>query len=351
MCSHLPVGSRCSVDRSCESGVCLKGSCVASPQEDSESCDTNQDCKSRRCAKQELLETAPLVCCPNGRAELTDVSWTYRDELICSESGAGPVVAIADDQTCTDSGECENYACGLNSYSETAGRICCSKGESYSLPVGWSYGNSLFCGNLPDGTLCGDNRMCSSGSCIDGQCSSQLLADGATCTQNSDCESTVCARAEFLESATQSICCPGGEAHSLRASWTYSSFFFCGNRPVGTICGSDDVCASKLCIGGTCVDEPLMTGETCTKYSDCSGSIICGRSSFTENAEKQCCTLGQGYFLDTPWSYQDDYFCGELADGSICGLDKMCASGHCIEGLCRAEKVSGNATCTKDTDW
>lgn len=348
ICSHLAVGDSCPTDRSCDSGRCF-GKCIAAPLADGEMCDSDHDCENNRCGKEELLETAPLVCCPNGRAELVDVSWSYYDEVVCSPAGTELPSGVGDEQSCTASSYCSSGMCARASFTETSGAICCKGGEAYYLDVGWSFINDWFCGNRPDGTLCGDDRMCDSSSfCINGECASEQLDDGEACAKDSDCSTGTCALASFTETSGK-ICCSGGEAYYLGVGWSYSSDWFCGNRPDGTVCGDDRMCTGdSFCVLGECGAQRADSSQ-CSKNSDCS-SGTCARASFMETSASICCEDGEAYYLDVGWSYINYWHCGNRPDGTVCGDDRMCTGGSfCVLGECGARLADGEA-CSKSSD-
>ena len=226
--------------------------------------------------------------------------------------------------------------------------MCCSGGERYVLSVPWSYSSGVFCGNLQIGTSCGDDRMCSSGLCIDGSCAISALTDGERCTSNTNCISRVCAKESFTEQAG-TVCRKDGEAYLLGVSYSYSSFYFCGNLDVGMPCGDDRLCSSGLCINGECATTQLDDVETCTEDSNClSGN--CAYSSFAENAGRMCCPGGESYILGVPWTYSSLEFCAGLSLGTVCGDDRLCASGMCVNGECASSRLADTSLCRKNSD-
>jgi len=358
VCGALGIGDKCWGGLACESNICMDGVCVSERMANLSPCQFDSHCLSGSCAKNEMTQNAPLVCCPGGDVTMRDVSWSYRDERFCIDAGVNELSAgqlcsgnndcashvctfgvcsmrVADLQPCEQVNDCTNrVACAKSSFADNAPSICCEDGEAYKLDVSWSYTDYWFCGNRPVGTACGDDRMCASGICVAGSCASARLADGESCQESSDCTNRVaCAKSSFADNAP-SICCEDGEAYKLDVSWSYTDYWFCGNLAVGTECGDDRMCSSGICIARVCENERLKDGEPCQGNFDCINGA-CAKVEFAENAPLVCCSGGEFHLVDVPWSYRDERICGNLATGSTCGTDLMCRRKKCLtSGSC-----------------
>jgi hypothetical protein len=157
---------------------------------------------------ESFKQTTDRICCEDGEAYSLNVAWGLYSssvELFCGNLKIGAECGddrmcgsglfcieeectdqlLADGSECVDEFNCENrIVCAKASFKQNAGKICCEGGVAYSLNVPWGdYSSSVewFCGNLPNGTTCGDDRMCGSQLfCIEGECvADQRLSDGS----------------------------------------------------------------------------------------------------------------------------------------------------------------------------
>ena len=245
------------------------------------------------------------------------VPWANPYEFICSKDGAPRQIGNATDgSTCAQDFDCDSRVCGKENFSAGAGNICCPQGKKYNLPVPWGYTVHTFCGNLPEGEVCGDDRLCATGRCVQGKCSADLQPDEASCGKNSDCASRSCAKGSFAQNAGK-ICCPNGERYKLDVDYTYEGDWFCGNLPLGTACGNDRMCESGLCdsVSGQCVSSARQGGATCGKDSDCVNGT-CARSRFNgdnpELAPMVCCEGGDSVLLHFPGGYIPGWYCDDV---------------------------------------
>jgi hypothetical protein len=96
-------------------------------------------------------------------------------------------------------------------------------------------------------------------------------------------------------------------------------------------------------------EEPKKAvGETCDVDSDCVNDA-CGRATAAEGAGKICCPSGSA-----PMYAGYDY-CSQMADGSRCWSDAMCASQICagnaggtVRGTCTSKRAAGEACSSND---
>lgn len=350
MCSHLRAGKLCMDDRSCESGVCVRGMCATSALEDGETCDKDSSCATGHCGRKEFVEDAPMICCENGDAIKVDpqqTSWRNVHEWICGQMELGSKCfddsscqsgvcslgtcvdqTVSENMFCDSNQDCTNGRCGRSYLDAEAPFICCPEGRAVVQGVAWSGTFEWICspngqpqqvGNAPDGESCQDDL---------------------------DCLNRVCGKDEFSASAGD-ICCPQGKSYNLPLDWTVETF--CGNLPLGTVCGDDRMCESGKCVQGFCSSDLQADMASCGKHSDCS-SRACAGGAFEENTAQVCCPGGERYRLEVPWTYGEKEFCGDLPVGSKCGSDRMCASGLCINGQCSTEQLGVGEECAEAAD-
>ena len=150
-------------------------------------------------------------------------------------------------------------------------------------------------GNVTDGTSCGTNMVCNSGTC--GSCTS-----GASCTPSNPCD-------------TGTVSCKTGTAKCVDT----------GNAvPDGTSCGPDGL----VCNSGGCVS--CKAGGTCARSNPCeTGTISCSTGS------PKCVANGSqpaGTVCGVA-SCPVDTLITPTCDGSgTCGasMNMPCASGMCL---------------------
>lgn len=194
--------------------------------------------------------------------------------------------SCAPGQPCIDTGQVlpPGSSCGLNKVCNASG-VCvdCRAGATCMgspCKVGqYQCGSgSELCtdvGNAPNGTSCGQGRVCLAGECRD-------CAAGASCTPSNPCHAGV-------------LSCTSGPACDDTGNF----------RPDGTRCGDN-----LYCNGGTCV--PCTPGIACTPTSN-----PCRRGTTT-------CATGTSQCQET----------GNARDGDMCGPMRYCHSGSC--GVCDA---------------
>ncbi len=185
-------------------------------------------------------------------------------------------------------------------------------------------------------------------------------ANGASCTSDTDCDSTYC----------------GG---------TYMGGRVCaasGSGSGGDVCSSDSQCSTSTCVYGTCSSENCTNGTDDDSDSsiDCADMMSCGASpSCTNLANGAYCNMGYQCASGTctsglcasgggggencsNWSDDDsdstidcadsdcstDPSCTNLAEGNYCSTGTQCASGTCSFGMCTAASSDncGDSTCS-----
>lgn len=112
----------------------------------------------------------------------------------------------------------------------------------------------------------------------------QIVANGKSCTSDTDCASFACAR-ETASAAAPLICCQSSFYAFVPAignvcTWQESASLCPGNR--------NELCLSNVCVDDMCQDDQLSPGEACDDDSDCF-THHCGRSAGIGGNEKVCC--------------------------------------------------------------
>ena len=193
--------------------------------------------------------------------------------------------------------------------------------------------------------------MCASGLCINGTCTNEVLDANEQCNQDADCKSNACALG-VANTATSPICCESGETTDGYALNGYASV--CTQMELGAYCHEiDSMCASGLCILGTCADHLLVDHAHCDNSAQCE-SYACGRAAADSSAPFICCESGE---TTTGGIRSDDSMpasspvCTNMAIGTYCEYnDLMCASGLCINGVCANEELDDKQYCRLPSD-
>jgi hypothetical protein len=260
------------------------GSCYGGPWDE---CPAGEVCRGLAC---------PRSCRQPGNAGedcSADADCATDGGLHCQADGVGPNgscvlpaeggaacdawTRCAPGHFCNDVGECEPR--------RAARRPCTSNGECLE---------TLFCGLAPGETAA---------TCV------QRIPDGLACSSSDHCR-------------LGSACVPQSGKCAPR-----------GPLPVGTDCGTGQVCAPGLaCVGrtasnaGVCL-PPLPEGTPCLHASDCEPHLSCVRAAGPQ-----------------------DFRCGRrLPTGAPCAVDRDCQMlGACVDGACAplpsaGEPCSGHA--------
>lgn len=157
---------------------------------------------------------------------------------------------------CDESG----YVCAYETAADNAKLKCCPYDK---LKTWMSYVNTIYCGDMKDGSKCWSDAMCESGYCKgnwggvnpEGGTCTRKKKNGEDCDSNADCESTDCGRGSAADNA-QKVCCANGYT-------TYGGFDYCKSMPHGSTCWSDAMCADGRCGGGAGVLGVNVSKGTC----------------------------------------------------------------------------------------
>lgn len=199
--------------------------------------------------------------------------------------------------------------------------------------------------DLGEGDSCEFNLMCTSGICIDNQCSAERLEDHEICDEGKDCHSQACGKQPY--NATSSIeptdilvttCCPSG------GTFGHEGESFCkASQPVGAACHEDAMCETNICVFNTCRPTLLTDNTECEEHSDCEGGV-CGQ--YHDEGVNVCCPTGESIGLsDGPW-------CSNRPTGDACEnlANSLCKSNICVEGFCQGIEQDAGAVCDNHFD-
>jgi hypothetical protein len=305
-CKCCPDTSACG-DGTCEvsigEGVANCPSDCPGDLVDGGSCLTSSDCASGHCSFQG-------VCTP----------------LLCFNGSDCPSPGICNLGTC--------LARPLGNGSNCAINAACSSGVC----------NFGFCigGGLAAGSLCTTDAACRSGDCTAGFCIEScgdgfcdglekcgdtnsglecrqdcgLCSNGAICINNADCTSGVC------------------------------NFGFCigGGLAAGSPCTTDAACRSGDCFGGLCED---ICGD-----GFCDGLEKCGDANAGFECNQDCGKCSNGSLClsnnDCASNACNFGFCvasQSLGNGSPCSTHNACSSVNCVAGFCVPAQFCGDLSC------
>lgn len=286
VCTWQEEGADClnNRDELCLSDVCVDGACAAEPLDDSQSCDNDSDCVSRKCARRtaDLDDAADQVCCPGGVSiEI------FLMGAVCGNQMDG--MPCGGENGLCESGDCSNGYCGgfkLPSDGDTSSNngedgVGGGSGIIPDVPVGD--------GDKQNKEPCSDDSECQSSSCIENVCAvTATKEDGEACTSSSECVNNACGLQSL--NSTDTICCPSGVRYSA----------ICTGQPNGARCLDprflpderiplDPVCESLYCCAncGFCKAR-VEAGEPCVFDEDC----IDRQCAENDKGERVCCPGG-----------------------------------------------------------
>jgi len=235
-------------------------------------------------------------------------------------------------------------------------------------------------GNAPDGQACGTGMVCKTGACI-------TCAAGTACTPTNACHhgtisctggavtctdagtalangvgcgtDLVCSGGTCVMCAAGKACTPAGttcKAGTTSCSTGASVCSTTGNLADGTSCGASMVCSAGTCIpcaaGGSCkpptapchqgmlvcssgapvctdTGTPLANGSTCGTTN-----LYCSGGTCMNCTPNQGCTPGgnvcQNGSTSCATGVSACVFTSNVANGTNCGVGKMCSAGACV---------------------
>ncbi len=364
VCGGVPQD--CSaLDDACNIGICIgtTGICVAEPTnegglcDDGDGCTVNDTCASGVCTGERKDCSAFDDACNEGMCVGTTG--------VCVAMAVDDGLACDDGDGCTIGDQCIAGAC-------VSDPVDCSALDD-ACNIGVCIGTSGVCAPEPvnegglcdDGDLCTLNDACSNGSCVatpvdcsylddgcnvgvcnplTGQCTVEPVNEGGACDDGNDCT---------VADTCQAGACVG-------SSKDCSAF--------------DDACNLGVCIGtsGVCAAEPANEGGICDDGNGCTLNDACS-NGVCVGLDKDCSALddacNEGVCVGTtgvcaPQPINNGGVCD---DGDGCTVDDVCAAGDCsgepmdcsfldddcslgvcvgTSGVCVAEPVNEGGTCS-----
>ena len=328
--------------------VCKDGSCVA--------CNAGDQCVPANPCHQGTL------ACAGGVATCTDVGTSLPAGSACGTS-----------KVCTASGECAactaGMACDLPNEPCKLGKIECSSGA----PV------CTVAGDGPNGTACGNGKVCSQGTCVacnagssctpTNKCRTGTLscdsgmpvcqdtgmnaANGTGCGTNLYCSNGSCVPCTPNASCSTGNPCKTGTTSCATGS---SQCRESGNAPDGRGCGNGMVCKDGDCVAceanTACQPSACKVGTTtcasgtsrCTETGNAPNGRACGNGGMLCNNGScvSCASLGRRQCGTT---CVEGNCCndGDCTGGFAC-LNNRCSTSQCRSGLrpCGTTCVDGN---------
>jgi hypothetical protein len=354
---NVPNGEVCGDAMVCDEGVC--GECV-----DGASCTPDDPCHEG------------ALDCSGGTPECQDtgdplaVGSACGTDQVCSASGE--CVDCADGETCTPDLPCK------------AGSITCNTGAPVCAETG----------NLPNGTSCGEDNVCSDGACVPCEAGLACVPDSEpchsgewVCSPSPECGDTgdsvsngtacgtdhVCNHGECTACTADAPCTPSTPCKTgvVSCDTGASVCVESGNAPNGSSCGSNLVCSDGECeacsAGSACVPaNPCHDGElscntgtpSCvdagtnlSNGTSCGTNLVCKNGSCVSCTEGNACTPSNPCHSGQTSCETGSSTCSDtgaaLTDGTGCGLNKVCNGGDCVS--CTAGASCSPSSCRTGT--
>lgn len=291
----------------CDRGICEED------RDDGDSCDEDTDCGSGYCDNGFCCSGG--TCC-NQAADCPSVDGigaTCDDAVTCQ--GSRGEIACENFSCVTYNGVADDSACGVTTEADDCGAyasIYCT-GETNQTPPHCA-------------TSCVLDTECDDGAHCDGACTPDL-ADGASCDEDSDCESEQC---------ESGVCCRG-EHCCLRASDCPAEYGSAASCDAPVSCqGTRDAAICQNFVCQTALDVPDDSAcSVSVEAKDCGlyPSRFC--SGGTDQNEPACATSCTADAECDEGAHCDLGACvPDLPDGSACDEASDCVSDHCQNGFC-----------------
>lgn len=340
ICALYPgSGSDCTTT-GCPSGqTCTGGECVAVMGDGNvcSPCTSSEDCTAGYCLEYPDGGFCGANCSGAGDCGAGEMCITVSSRIPAQcirVSGGAPSCAGVTPMGCTGDGDCEpDEMCVLSS------GACVSRPPTGTGPLGSPCTEGSMCmsgvcfnelcsetcealnpDSCPAGFYCNGQAVasCGDGLCLPGSAGGAAL--GATCTNNTDCQSIFCASGRCSEP-----CIPGGAA----------------------VCPADYACQTTAIAGcGACQPERAQLGDPCEINEDCASGLCA-----TDGTNSFCTALCAP---EDPGSCGPGFECRMEGPVAVCvpgagGLGAMCATNdECLSGICATE--GGTSYCTRLCD-
>lgn len=327
---QCPGGYTCGNDGRCHKGPVPDGGWGSSDARDA--VDTGPDVSGEAggtCSPDQPCE--PANKCHLGRTKCS------AGDVVTCEDTAQPQsagVPCGTSMVCSGDGSC--VACAAGSSCERSGQPCkvgkvsCATGSAVCMEAG----------NVPEGTMCGTNMVCSTGACVP-------CTNGAACAPANPCH-------------TGTLSCGGGAPTCTDSGTSVSD---------GQTCATDKVCYQGACVdcraGTSCQvsGKPCRSGVTscntgqavCQETGNAENGTTCDTGKVCSNGSCLACEAGATCVPTNP-CHKGTLTCGSgtptcvdsataVQNGTGCGIDKVCSNGSCVDCAANRDCVPTGTTC------
>ena len=273
-------------------------------------CDEDSDCTSGHCSAGICCQSGDCCIdaaeCPPDYSSLPGCLWPadcqgQRVDATCADFVCGSDI-VADDSACTQ----QVNAAGCGAYLD----LFCTGEEDQDSPL------------CP--LECLADVECDPGAHCDGVCLGDL-PDGASCNEDSDCNSGHCNHA---------ICCDSGDCCLSAAGCPgqYKKYPACDDAAGCQGHRVDATCDNFVC--GSLEAEDDSGCGWWTEAHDCGPflSVVCNGS--VQQEQPLCPTVCLGDDECDASAHCDGACLADLGDGAACDEDSDCQSFHCQNGFC-----------------
>jgi LysM repeat protein len=376
----VPSGLGCAVDDDCKSEHCANGKCA--PEDGTgtggEYCHHDNHCASGLCVCPDGWESGSAGFCKGWQqfnlfGTHGVCSTQFENGTNCTEDQDCKSGYCADGKKCAPkagTGEAGDY-CHHDNQCRTGLCLCPDGWIGGSGPcVGWETfsardGHGTCTEVLPDGAGCTEDRDCRSGYCADGKKCAPKDGTGEAgdyCHHDNHCVSGSCdCPGEDVRVMGAKSFCPDWESFTITQHGVCRALAENGAR-----CTRDEQCESGYCADGAiCApkDGTGAEGDYCHHDNQCaSGMCDCPGEDFRVMGAKSFCPDWETFTVTVHG------VCRSLnANGDGCTRDAQCASGYCADGKkCAPEDGTGGegdychhnnhcqtrvCDCPDGTDW
>ena len=397
------TGARCAKDNQCTTGLCKDNKCAAK-QAAQGACGRNTECATGKCvedlwhgrcdnkpigtkclvdsscetgARCEAVGLLDLECIAKAKAgESCNESDDCVDGVSCTEKlFFGKCGPKADGAVCASNGACASGRCSLGKCKakSTDGDSCVTNADCATGDCQFKLLNLKgVCGqNLKTGTACVNSAQCLSDRCQDFKCA-EKKQDGGECDSADDCAASSCTEPLLSgrcgKKAIGVLCvtngaCATGSCDGFPSKCT-------GTNPDGDLCNENADCATGDCVawaglelagrsfGGVCGNE-LKEGLKCVKDGQCTSKRCDHQGGLNwvckaKVADQVACRADDDCLSGTCTAAAVlDIFGGICGKGPFasgkCAKDAQCSSGLCKDGACKAKSAAQGA-CGRNTE-
>ena len=320
-CDACVAGMACDVTgKPCRVGsiVCTTGAPVCTETDNKPNgtmCGTGMVCQAGACAACQMGGACtPTNKCHTGMLVCSGAAPSCTD----TNANVGAGTSCGTDMVCNATGTCgacvQGMDCAVPGKPCRKGTIACNTGTPVCIETA----------DQPNGTVCGTGMVCQAGTCA--ACSAgtvcvpanpchvgitvctptiactdtgNVLTNGASCGTDKVCNAGTCVSCAAGASCQPANACRTGVVSCATGSPVCSET---GNRPNGTVCGTNMVCTN-----GSCATD-CPPNSACTPMNPChTGTLSCatGAPVCTDSGSNQ-------------------------PDGTACGMNLVCKTGMCV---------------------